>query len=110
MAAKNIVLTYEDKKYTLEFNRKTIRAMERQGFVLENMDSMPVNMIVMLYVNAFKMHHPNIDENLVDKIYASIPNKKEFIDKLTELYTEPILALVEEPEENEGNAMWEASW
>ena len=37
-------------------------------------------------------------------------NKGELIGKLAEMYNEPILALVDEPEENEGNLDWTASW
>ena len=110
MAAKNIVLTYEDKKYTLEFNRKTIRAMERQGFVASKLEDMPMSMIMHLFSGAFMMHHRNITENEVDKIYESIRNKEDFLAKLSEMYSDPIVALMDEPEEDEGNAEWEASW
>ena len=34
----------------------------------------------------------------------------ELIGKLAEMYNEPISALVDEPEENEGNLNWTASW
>lgn len=37
-------------------------------------------------------------------------NKEELIGKLAEMYNEPIMALVEEPEESEGNVDWVASW
>jgi hypothetical protein len=110
MAAKNIVLTYEDKKYTLEFNRKTIRAMERQGFVASKLEDMPMSMIMHLFSGAFMMHHRNITESEVDKIYESIRNKEDFLAKLSEMYSDPIVALMDEPEEDEGNAEWEASW
>ena len=110
MAAKNIFLTYEDKKYTLEFNRKTIRAMERQGFVASKLEDMPMSMIMHLFSGAFMMHHRNITESEVDKIYESIRNKEDFLAKLSEMYSYPIVALMDEPEEDEGNAEWEASW
>lgn len=31
--AKQIVFTYEDKEYTLEFTRRTVKQMEDEGFV-----------------------------------------------------------------------------
>lgn len=110
MAAKHINLNYEDKKYTLEFNRKTIRAMERQGFVASKLEDMPMSMIMHLFSGAFMMHHRNITESEVDKIYESIRNKEDFLAKLSEMYSDPIVALMDEPEEDEGNAEWEASW
>ena len=37
-------------------------------------------------------------------------NKEELIGKLAEMYNEPILTLVDEPEESEGNLKWTATW
>ena len=33
--AKQIVFTYEDKEYTLEFTRRTVKQMEDEGFVAQ---------------------------------------------------------------------------
>ena len=43
-------------------------------------------------------------------IFNRMTNKEELIGKLAEMYNEPIMALVEEPEESEGNVDWVASW
>lgn len=110
MATKTITLIYDDKEYTLEFNRKTIRQMERQGFVARNIEDMPMSMVMSLFSGAFLMHHRNITETEIEKIYASIRNKEDFLAKLSEMYSEPVIALMDEPAEDEGNAMWEASW
>lgn len=107
---KAITIKLEDKKYTLEFNRKTIRAMERQGFVASKLEDMPMSMIMALFSGAFMMHHRNITENEVEKIYKSIRGKEDFLAKLSEMYSDPVIALMDEPEEDEGNAEWEASW
>ena len=37
-------------------------------------------------------------------------NKEDLIGKLAEMYAEPILSLVEEPEDAEGNLNWTASF
>ena len=51
------------------------------------------------------------DEALGVKYLKSLfTNKEELIGKLAEMYNEPILALVEEPEDAEGNVSWTASW
>ena len=47
---------------------------------------------------------------VIDAIYAKMTNKQELIGKLAEMYNEPIAALVDEPEESEGNVSWTASW
>ena len=45
-----------------------------------------------------------------NEIFSHMTNKEELIGKLAEMYNEPIMALVEEPEESEGNVSWTASW
>jgi len=47
---------------------------------------------------------------VIDKIYESMPNKQDLITKLAEMYNEPIAALLDEPEGEEGNVEWEATW
>jgi hypothetical protein len=110
MAAKQLYLTHKGKRYTLEYNRNSIRQMERQGFKINESDNMPMTTVMGLFNGAFLMHHRNIDPQTLDALYDTVPNKENFIAKLSEMYSEPMLALVGEPEGNEGNTTWEASW
>ena len=110
MAAKQLFLNYEGKRYTLEYNRNSVRQIERQGFKVNESESMPMNTVMALFNGAFIMHHRNIDPKTLDEIYDTVPNKQSLIEKLSEMYSEPMLALVSEPEDNEGNTTWEASW
>lgn len=110
MAAKQLFLTNEGKRYTLEYNRNSIRQMERQGFKINDSDGMPMSTVTALFNGAFIMHHRNIDAKTLDALYDTIKDKENFLAKLSEMYSEPMLALVSEPEDNEGNTTWEASW
>ena len=110
MAAKQLFLTHEGKRYTLEYNRNSVRQMERQGFKISETDGMPMSTVMGLFNGAFIMHHRNIDARILDDLYDTIPNKEAFLGKLSEMYSEPMLALMSEPEDNEGNTTWEASW
>ena len=110
MAAKQLVLTHKGKRYTLEYNRNSIRQMERQGFKINDSEGMPMSTVTALFNGAFLMHHRNIDPNTLDALYDTVPNKESFIQKLSEMYSESMLALVSDPEDNEGNTTWEASW
>lgn len=110
MAAKQLFLTHEGKRYTLEFNRDSIRRMERQGFRIDESEGMPMTTVTSLFNGAFIMHHRNIDPKTLDALYDTIPNKEAFVEKLSEMYSDPMLALMSEPEENVGNTTWEASW
>ena len=63
-----------------------------------------------LFNGAFIMHHRDLDPKTLDKLYDTVKDKEKFLAKLSEMYSEPMLALVGEPEGDEGNATWEASW
>ncbi len=108
--AKSITFTHEGKEYTLEFNRKSIQSMERQGFVASDIGDKPALTLPALFAGAFQMHHKHLNKSIIDDMFDHIKNKEAFIETLAEMYSEPILSLIEEPEENEGNIDWEASW
>lgn len=107
---KQLRFTYNDKEYCLEFTRKSVETMERQGFVASDITDKPMSTLPALFAGAFLANHRFEKKEVIDKIYAKLTNKGELIGKLAEMYNEPILALVDEPEENEGNLDWTASW
>lgn len=109
--AKQIVFTYEDKEYTLEFTRRTVKQMEDEGFVAQDIDRKPMTLLPALFAGAFKAHHRFVKQDVIDKIYAGMPNKDELIGKLAEMYNDPIVTLMEEPDEKAvKNVSWEANW
>lgn len=108
--AKTIGFTYEGKDYTLEFTRRTIKQMEDEGFVAKNIDDRPMTLLPALFAGAFKAHHRFVKQDVIDEIYANMPNKDKLIEKLAEMYNEPILTLMEEPEDSAKNVDWMTSW
>jgi len=108
--AKTIELTYNGETYTLEFTRKSIETMESRGFVISDVSTKPMSTLPTLFAGAFLAHHRWIKPDIVDALFAKIPNKDDFLARLTEMYTEPVEVLFSEPESNEGNAEWKASW
>ena len=108
--AKQIIFSYEGKDYTLEYTRRTIRQMEDEGFVANDIDDRPMTLLPALFAGAFKAHHKFVKRDVIDKIYAAMANKEELISKLAEMYNEPIMSLMDEPEDTEGNVDWMASW
>jgi len=108
--AKRIVFEFEGQEYTLEFTRKSIETMERQGFVASDIVEKPMTTLPTLFAGAFLAHHRYVKKDVVDAIFNRMTNKQELINKLAEMYNEPILALVDEPEEDEGNVIWEANF
>lgn len=108
--AKQLKFTFEDKEYVLEFTRRTVMEMEKKGFVAAEVEQKPMSTLPALFEGAFLAHHRFVKKDVIDNIYAHMTNKEDLIGKLAEMYNEPIMALVEEPEENEGNVSWTASW
>lgn len=104
--AKTITFTYNKKAYTLEFTRETVMRMERIGFNVQAMDSQPATMITMLFRGAFMANHPNTTNTVIDRIWEKLPNKSAVVEKLAEMYTEPLDALVADPGEKEGEITW----
>ena len=107
---KQLRFTYQDKEYVLEYTRKSVEAMEKKGFVAADIETKPVTVLPALFAGAFYANHRFVKQEVIDEIYSKMTNKSELISKLAEMYNEPIMALVDEPEESAGNVDWTASW
>ena len=111
--ATQITVTYKNDKYTLEYSRLTASAIEKQGFVLDDLTNKPNIMIPLLVHGAFLKHHRELKQKVIDEIYDNIINKtgKEgeegFIGILAEMYAETVSTLTDENAVDEGNA---ATW
>ena len=107
---KQLRFTYLDKEYVLEYTRATVMMMEKKGFVASEIETKPVTILPALFAGAFLANHRYVKQEVIDEIYSKMTNKQELIGKLAEMYNEPIMALVDEPDESEGNLDWTASW
>ena len=105
---KTINFTYEDKDYTLEYNRNSIRQMEQRGLVPEDIVTKPMTILPDLFAGAFIKNHPTIKRAKIDEIFKLMNDKTALVESLIELYNDPIEALLEEP--TEGNVAWSPSW
>ena len=108
--AKQLHFTYDGKDYTLEFTRRTVAEMEKKGFIASDITEKPMTTLPALFAGAFLAHHRFVKSDIIDNIYSKLTKKEDLIGKLAEMYNEPILTLVEEPEEAEGNLDWPATW
>ena len=108
---KQITFTYDGKEYRLEFTRRTIRQMEDKGFNIQAINEKPMTLLPDFFAGAFLANHRNVKRDMIDEIYSNMPNKDKLIEKLVEMYNEPLSALMEEPEENSAKKVnWEASF
>lgn len=108
--AKQLRFTYQDKEYVLEYTRKSVEIMEKKGFVASDIETKPITVLPALFAGAFLANHKYVKPEVIEEIYSKLTNKQELIGKLAEMYNEPIMALVDEPQESEGNLDWTASW
>ena len=108
--AKQLRFEFEGKEYTLEFTRRTVVEMEKRGFVASEITDKPMTTLPALFAGAFLAHHRGVRPDVIDNIYSKLTKKEDLIGKLAEMYNEPIMALVEEPEDTKGNVNWTATW
>lgn len=109
--AKQIVFTHKNKEYTLEYTRETVKQMEREGFVGADIVTKPMSTLPKLFAGAFKANHRfDIKQKEIDEMFDLFTNKAALIEKLAEMYAEPMETLMDD-NTNSGNAIsWEASF
>lgn len=107
---KQLCFNYNGTEYVLEFTRKSVEIMERQGFMVNEIAEKPMTTLPTLFQGAFLAHHRFARRETIDEIFAKMNNKQELIAKLAEMYQEPIATLMDDPGEAEGNLNWTASW
>ena len=99
-----IVLKHENKEYVLEYNRQSVRMMEGQGFVVDEITSKPMTMIPLLFNGAFIKNCRGTKRSVLDAIYEGIGDKMSFVEALITMYSETLASLTDEAEE--GNVTW----
>ena len=103
---KVIIRDNEGNKYTLEFNARVVKNMERRGFKIDT--DYPRTMIEDLFVGAFQMHHKGMLPERIMAIWQQQSKKDELLGLLTQLYMKPLEELMAEPEgEEDANPTWE---
>ena len=100
-----ISMTYGKTEYTLEYNRQSVKTMEAQGFVLDELTSKPMTMIPLLFSGAFIKNHRGTKRSVIDEIFDEVSDKNGLMEALMEMYAETLSTLTES-NENEGNVTW----
>jgi hypothetical protein len=106
--AKQLTFDYNGKNYVLEFTRNSVRQMESDGFIASDIETKPMTVLPALFAGAFIAHHRFEKKSVIEEIYSKLKDKQLLIEKLAEMYNEPISSLLDEPEE--GNLEWTPNW
>ena len=109
---KQLNFEYKNKEYTLEYTRESVKQMEREGFVTSDIVEKPMLTLPKLFAGAFKAHHKfDVKQKQIDEIFELFANKQALVEKLAEMYAEPMETLMDNDNINEGNAIaWEANF
>ena len=109
---KQLVFEYKNKEYTLEYTRESVKQMEREGFKGEDVANKPMLTLPKLFAGAFKAHHKfDTKQKQIDEIFELFTNKQALVEKLVEMYMEPMETLMDDDNIDEGNAIaWEANF
>ena len=107
--AKTIKFEFEGRDYCLEYTRKSVENMERQGFKPGELVEKPMLTLPTMFAGAFLANHKFTKRELIDRCFAKFTNKQELLSVLIDMYNEPINSLFDEPEEDSGNVKWEIS-
>ena len=91
----------EGNLYTLEFNARVVKAMERKGFKLDT--DYPLTMVDDLFLGAFQMHHKGIMPERAKEIWMAQNKKDDLLGVLIKLYMKPLEDLMNEDQAGNGN-------
>lgn len=104
--SRKIEFKYNSKDYVLEYNRKAVEYIERQGFVISQLAEKPMLMLPMAFEGLFFKNHKNVKKSEIDEIYDKFKDKNALISTIAEMLNETYSTLQDDPEENEGNIDW----
>lgn len=97
----------EGNEYTLRYPRHLVREMDKKGINAQSAAeklgkgtlSAAEEFVKDFVAPAFKAEQPDMTLDEVTEVWESIPDKTEFIKALSELFSQPLLALVADPTE-----------
>lgn len=106
---KIVIRDEKDNKYTLEFNARVVKNMERAGFKIDT--DYPYTMIEKLFTGAFQMHHKGMMPERIMEIWKYQKKKDDLLGMLTKLYLKPVEDLMDEDKagEEDENPTWETA-
>ena len=104
--SKKIEFSYNGTDYTLEYNRKAVEFIERQGFVISELAEKPMLMLPMAFEGLFFKNHKNIKKSEVEEIFDKFKDKEALISTIADMLEETYSSLQDEPKDDEKNIEW----
>ena len=107
--SKSITFSYGGTDYTLLFTKATRRRMENNGFDLDSYGAKTLTVCERLFSGSFLARHPFAKQETIDEIFSAMPDKDKLLEKLVDMYQEPLVEMLQEPDETK-KVQWEASF
>ena len=102
-----ITLNYKGEKYTLEYDKESIKVLENLGVDLMHILSKPISNMDYLCQCAFIKHHPDLTIGTMNEILDSCPNKSDLMKTLIKMVNEVCDIITGEPDEDASkNVSW----
>lgn len=92
-------------EYTLAFNARIVKNMERSGFKIDT--DYPYSMIERLFTGAFQMYHRGMSQERIMEIWKYQSQKDKLLGVLTQLYMKPLEDLMDDSKGEDENPTWE---
>lgn len=106
--AKTINFTYNGRRYTLEYSRRTVRQMENNGFRIDDLNTKPLTFLSDLFAGAFKKNHRAVKADEIDRMQELFADKEKLTETLMSMYSETLETLTtnNEDEDKENLITW----
>ena len=107
---KQIHFEKDGKKYILEYDRKSIAAMEKMGFNINEFADKPMTMLPLAFKGMFIKNHKFVRDDFIDECFDNFKNKEKLIEAIGIMLEETYKTLqsnVDEKGNDLGNIDWE---
>lgn len=100
-----ITIEYNGESYKLGFTRDSIKRMEDRGFDFSKAEQKQISSLFELVEGAFRTYTPRITTDKIMEVWGALKGKDDLYKALMEMFREPLMVL-NDPEEDQGNASW----
>ena len=109
-----IKITHNGETYILEYDRFTIKLLEKSGFNYDEFLEKPMTNIELAFTAAFIKNHPNTKQSvdwwqpgICTRIYHESKDKAKLVAVITKMINDFYDSLLADPEDDSGNTTWE---
>lgn len=102
-----ITFTFDDKDYTLEFDRDSANRTAMGGLDVSKLSGEQIlTGPKMIFEGALYKHHGRLSKRKVEEIFESFDEKAELIGALTEMYAQAVESVYSD---GSGKTQWEVA-